>query len=86
MEYFLYGSAMSLYTGKVRSYLHKKSVPFEMRSTSHPGYARVVNTVGHAYQPILETATGEVVQDTTETIDFVEARHQERSVYPSGSC
>ena len=83
MDYFLYGSAMSFYTGKARSYLRKKGLRFEMRSTSHPGYARVVGVVGHAYQPILETAEGEVVQDTTEIIDFVESRHSLPAMYPT---
>lgn len=75
---------MSLYTGKARSYLRKKGVRFEMRSTSHPGYARVAERVGRNYQPILETAAGDFVQDTTEIIDFVEAQHPEPAVYPTG--
>lgn len=86
MDYFLYGSSMSLYTGKARSYLRKKGVSFEMRSTSHPGFARAVKAIGRAYQPILETAAGEFVQDTTEIIDFIETRHPEPSVYPLGPC
>ena len=73
-DYFLYGSEMSLYTGKARSYLRKKGVRFETRSTSHPGFARAAAAIGHTYQPILDTAAGEVVQDTTSIIDFVEAR------------
>ena len=85
-EYFLYGSDVSLYAGKARSYLRKKGVPFEMRSTSHPGHARAIAAIGHAYQPILETAAGEFVQDTTEIIDFIEPRHPAPSVYPSGPC
>ncbi|MCE2392421.1 MAG: glutathione S-transferase [Proteobacteria bacterium] len=85
-EYFLYGSQFSLYSGKARSYLRKKGVRFEARSTYHPGYARAVAAIGHVYQPILETAAGEFVQDTTEIIDFVESRRPRPPVYPKGAC
>ena len=85
-DYFLYGSELSLYTGKARCYLRKKGVHFETRSTLHPRFAAAVRAIGHSYQPILETASGEFVQDTTRIIDFVEARHPEPSAYPSGPC
>ena len=85
-EYFLYGGDMSLYTGKARSYLRKKGVHFETRPTSHPGYARAKAEIGRAFMPILETAAGEFVQDTTEIIDFIEPRHPEPSIVPGGPC
>ncbi|MBW2269224.1 MAG: glutathione S-transferase N-terminal domain-containing protein [Deltaproteobacteria bacterium] len=85
-HYILYGNEMSLYTGKGRSYLRKKGVRFETRSTNHPGFARAAQAVGHPYQPILETPTGEFVQDTTEIIDFIEARHPKPAVVPAGPC
>ena len=85
-DYFMYGNEFSLYSGKARSYLRKKGVSFETRSTSHPGYARAAAAIGHTYQPILETAAGEFVQDTTEIIDFVESRSPKPPVYPEGAC
>jgi glutathione S-transferase len=85
-EYFLYGGDMSLYTGKTRSYLRKKGVGFETRQTSHPGYLGAKAVIGRGFMPILETAAGEFVQDTTEIIDFIEARHPEPSVVPGGTC
>jgi glutathione S-transferase len=85
-DYFLYGGDMSLYTGKARSFLVKKGVRFETRSPHHPGHARAMAEIGRANQPILEAATGEFIQDTTEIIDFIEARHPEPSVVPDGPC
>lgn len=80
--YILYGVQLSLYTGKVRSYLRKKRLHFVERETWHPGFENAVAKVGNRKQPMIETPEGEVVQDTTEIIDFLEARHSEHSVYP----
>jgi glutathione S-transferase len=40
--------------------------------------------VGAPIVPVLQTSDGEVVQDTTDIIDFLEARHPEVPVYPKG--
>jgi glutathione S-transferase len=82
--YIFYGVQLSLYAGKVRSYLRKKQLPFVERETWHPGFAAAGEKVGTRTQPMIETPEGEVVQDTTEIIDFLEARHPEPSVYPTG--
>jgi glutathione S-transferase len=86
VPYIFYGDQISLYSGKVRSYLRKKRLPFEERKSPHPGFGRVCKRLGIHKQPVLETPEGELVQDTTEIIDFLEARHPEGSVYPKGPC
>jgi glutathione S-transferase len=82
--YIFYGVQLSFYAGKVRSYLRKKRLPFVERETSHPGFTAAAAKVGNSNQPMIETPEGEVVQDTTEIIDFLETRHPNNSVYPDG--
>lgn len=84
--YILYGNQPSYFAAKVRSYLRKKGIAFEERLTNHPHYLAVVAPkVGNNQTPVIETATGEVVQDTTEIIDFFEARYPDNPVYPAGA-
>lgn len=85
MTYRMYGAEFSLYSGKLRSYLRKKGLDFEEIAPSILTYRRfIVPRTGVAYIPVLQTPEDDVVQDTTEIIDFLEKRHPERSVYPSG--
>jgi len=80
----LYGSPPSLYSGKARSYLRKAGIPFEEKLHSHPDYsARILPAIKRFVIPVLETPEGEIVQDTTEIIEFLEARHNAPlGVYP----
>lgn len=83
--YICYGIEASYFVGKVRSYLRKKGINFDERLTSHPHFNKsIIKKVGFNTMPVIETPDGEVVQDTTEIIDFFEARYPENSVYPSG--
>jgi glutathione S-transferase len=84
--FVLYGGEFSLYTGKARSYLRKKGVPFTEMLPTHPDFQRVSRVAGSSRQPTLETPEGEVIQDTTEIIDSLEARFGGPSVYPDGPC
>lgn len=84
--YIFYGIELSLYAGKLRSYLRKKKLPFVTRSTAHPGFDAASAQIGRSVQPLIETPEGEIIQDTTEIIDFLERRHPEPSVYPTGPC
>ena len=82
-SYTLWGSPHSLYTGKIRSYLIKKGVPYRELTPIDPRFrAVVVPTVRHMVLPVLETAEGRMLQDTTEMIEFVEARHAEPAMIP----
>jgi glutathione S-transferase len=73
--YTLWGVAHSYYTGKIRSYLIKKGVAFRELYPSNPEFqARVLPVVRHMVVPILETPEGEIIQDTTDMIECLEAR------------
>jgi len=83
--YKLYGGDHSLFTGKARAYMRYKGLDFEEVTASRQVYKEfILPRVGAPIIPVLQTAADEVVQDTTEIIDFLEARHPEASVYPEG--
>lgn len=81
--YRLYGTEFSLYTGKARAYLRYKGIPYRERLATLRRYKRViVPNTGVRFIPVLESPDGVFVQDTTEIIDFLEARFPDRGVYP----
>ena len=81
--YTLWGAAHSYYTGKIRSYLIKKGVAFRELYPSNPAFqARILPAVRHLVVPILETPEGEVVQDTTDMIECLEARFPQPLMLP----
>ena len=74
MTYTLWGSAHSLYTGKIRSYLIKKRLAYVERYPSNPDFvARVLPAVGVRVIPVLETPDGLILQDSGDMIDWLEA-------------
>lgn len=84
-HYTLWGTPHSLYTGKARSYLIKKGLPWRERRPAEPHFAaEVLPKVGMMVIPVLETAEGEVVQENCDIIDLLEARHPEPSLAPPG--
>jgi glutathione S-transferase len=71
----LWGSPHSYYTGKIRSYLIKKGVPYREEFAFHPQFqARILPAVRLFVLPILETPDGRILQDTTDMIGYIEAR------------
>jgi glutathione S-transferase len=78
--YTLYGAAISLYTGKARAYLRYRNVPFAEAS----GSPEIFERVGFRMIPVLHTPDDELVQDTTDIIDYLEARFGGPSIYPTG--
>jgi len=74
----LYGAPISLYTGKVRAYLRYKNIPF----IEKPITPEIIKTIGYFMIPVLETPEGDLVQDTTEIIDYLEQRFDGPSIYP----
>lgn len=82
--YRLIGAEASYYTGKVRAYLRWKGIPFEEVLATRDVYREIiVPRTGVQYIPVLLTPDDVAVQDTTEIIDFLEARFPEPSVYPA---
>ncbi len=81
--YTLWGGALSLYTGKVRSYFIKTGIPYREYYTCHPEYRqRVLPVVRLGVAPIIETPGGKTVQDTTDIIEYLEATHPASSMIP----
>ncbi|MEH6557428.1 MAG: glutathione S-transferase [Oceanicoccus sp.] len=82
-SYKLYGMELSLYTGKVRSYLQYKNINFEEVLATRDVYKSIiVPNVGYPIVPVIESPEGEFVQDTTDIIDFLEQQFSEKPVYP----
>ena len=82
--YTLWGGPLSLYSGKARSYLIKKRIPYIERFPSHPDFpARVMPAIGLFVIPVLEAPDGTLVQDTTRIFEYLEARHPEPFVVPA---
>ncbi|MEO9470228.1 glutathione S-transferase [Parasphingorhabdus sp.] len=83
MTHKLYGAPLSLYSGKARAYLDWKGVDYEEILSSADVYRDIiVPKVGRPIIPVMETADGEIVQDTTCIIDHFESGSEGPSVYP----
>jgi len=83
-RYRLYGAEFSYYSGKIRSYLRCKNIPFDEIFPSLSVYRKViVPRTGVRYIPIVITPDDTTIQDTTDIIDALEQRFPHPSVYPS---
>lgn len=82
--YRLYGASHSLYTGKVRCYLRNQGIDYVEVPTWHPDFAeRILPQIGRGIIPVLETPEGQVIQDSIDIIDHLEAQGVRWPVYPS---
>lgn len=73
----LYGSPLSLYTGRARSYLIKAGIEYQETT---PTSAHFKNTVlpkmgGRQSVPVLELASGEVLRDGAAIIEYFESQN-----------
>lgn len=83
-HYTLYGAKISLYTGKLRSYLSYKQIPFtEVRSTLRVYKKVIIPKTGVRFIPVLKTPEGEYLQDTSAIIDVLETRFTDTAVLPA---
>ncbi len=83
-KYRFYAMEHSYYSGKVRPYLRYKGIPYkEVLSTLWVYQRFIIPRTGVRFIPVLQTPDDIVVQDTTEIIDFLEARFSERPIYPA---
>lgn len=82
----LYGSSLSLYTGRARSYLIKAGIPYQETLPNTPHFAKsVLPKMGERQSiPAIETEDGEVIRDGAAIIDHFEAnnRHHFSPVSP----
>lgn len=81
----LIGAQVSLYTGKVRSYLHYKKIAFDEILATREVYRDVIlPRTGVRYIPVLISVDDVAVQDSTEIIDHLELRYPAATIYPPG--
>ncbi len=81
----LLGAEVSYYTGKVRAYLRYKRIDFEETVASREVYQQIIlPRTGIAMIPVLISDDDIAVQDSTDIIDFLEARYPQPPVYPEG--
>lgn len=81
----LYGMRISMFTGKVRSYMIKQEIAFEeVAPISEYFETKILPKIGRRIIPVIEAPDGTVVQDTTDIIDFLEeGGFAKDSVYPT---
>ncbi|ALM90672.1 glutathione S-transferase [Alteromonas stellipolaris] len=73
--YILYGSEVSLYTGKIRAYLKYKQLPFTEVLSTLSVYKKIIRPkTGVTFIPVVKTLSGEYLQDTARIIDYFEAQ------------
>jgi glutathione S-transferase len=81
--YRLYGSFASLWTGKIRSYLRKKAIPFVEYLPCTPHFREHVTPhVGNKRIPVLEAPDGTIIQDSNEIFQYLEERFPEPPAVP----
>ena len=80
----LYGSPLSLYTGKARSYLIKNGLAYREVTPATSSFAKnVAPRAGRISMPTIETAEGVVIRDGTEICEYFESR-MGHTATPSG--
>jgi glutathione S-transferase len=83
VRHTLYGAEISYYTAKVRACLRWKGLPFDEVTADAGVYKNVILPgVGVRVIPVLQTPEGTLLQDSSDIIDALEARHPSPAVYP----
>jgi len=81
----LYAMRSSLYSSKARSYLLKQGIDYVETPPGDPSYIeQVVPEISRWVIPVMRTADGQLIQDTEDIIDHLEAQvPPERSADPA---
>lgn len=82
MTYRIFGSEMSPYSVKVRSYFRFKGLPHEWvprRTENDEDYKRYARL---PIVPTVATPSGEGLQDSTPIMETIEAQHPQPSIHP----
>ena len=83
--YTLYGSEVSLFTGKIRAYLRYKQLPFEEVLSTVRVYKKIIRpNTGVMFIPVVKTPDQQYLQDTARIVDFIEQNTSDRGIIPSG--
>ena len=79
----LWGAPVSLWTGRVRAYLIKKSIEYQEIYPANPRYQQeILPQIGYFVVPVTELADGTLIQDGTDTMEYLEQRYTERPMIP----
>jgi glutathione S-transferase len=83
MGYVLIGAEASQFSAKARACLRWKRVAFEDRHATPEVYRDIIEPrIGYAVIPVLLTPAGEIIQDSAEIIDHIDAITPAPSVHP----
>lgn len=83
-QFTLYGWELSYFTGKTRSYLRYKGIPFvEQPVDALTLTVRIRRRTGAVVMPVVVTPEGEWLQDTSVIIDRLEERFPAQPVLPA---
>ncbi len=78
--YVYHGADVSYFSGKARPALSQKSLHW---SEVLPRYGEIREKTGLTFIPVLVTPDGEYLQDTSDILDHLEARHPEPPLFPT---
>lgn len=82
-RYTQIGIELSLYSGRTRSYLRHKRIPFVERATNPREFSVTIPRKTNAFDvPVVITPEGEWLQDTSVIIDELERRFPANPVLP----
>jgi glutathione S-transferase len=81
--YRIFGSEISPYSVKVRSYFRYKGIPHEWIERSNENMAEYQKYARIPIIPAVATPEGQGLQDSTPIIDELEAKFPEPSIHPS---
>jgi glutathione S-transferase len=86
-KHILYAAEFSLYSGKARSYLRYKRIPFDEVLSSLSVYKNtIVPKTGVRFIPVVRTPDNRYLQDTSHISDTLETDFPQRPVLPGGPC
>lgn len=81
--YRVFGSELSPYSVKVRSYLRFKGIPHEWIVRSRENVAEFQRHARLPLIPLVLTPEGDALQDSTPILERLEAEHPEPSIHPA---
>ena len=80
----LWGAPGSGYSGRIRSYLIKKGIPYQQIFPGNPRFQQeIIPLIGYFVMPVMELIDGTLIQDSSEALIHFEAQHPENSLIPT---
>ena len=79
----LWGAPGSGYSGRTRSYLIKKGIPYQQIFPGHPRFQQeIIPLIGYFVMPVMELTDGTLIQDSSETLLHFEAEYPDEPLIP----